>query len=87
METLALVSFSLAVTLMILAMVYQWRDSTPGRGGTMGGEMTAGLIWGVAALLCGLGALAYLPWYGAVLVALLTLGGSFLVRMLISRVR
>lgn len=86
MTVLGVLSLALAVILMILAVVYQRRDITPGRGGTMGGEMTAGLMWVVASALCALAALVFLHWYWAVLAFFLTLGLSFGVRVLVARI-
>lgn len=86
MTVVGVLSLALAVVLMVLAVVYQRRDVTPGRGGTMGGEMTAGLMWVVASALCALAALVFLGWYWAVLAFFLTIGLSFLVRMLVARV-
>lgn len=85
MTVVGVVSLALAVMLMLLAVIYQRRDITPGRGGTMGGEMTAGLIWLVASALCALAALVFLHWYWAVLAFFLSLGLSFMVRTLVAR--
>ncbi|MCP5278599.1 MAG: hypothetical protein H6935_09590 [Thiobacillus sp.] len=86
MIVVGILSLALAVMMMILAVTYQRRDITPGRGGTMGGEMTAGLIWLVASALCALAALVLLRWYWAVLAFVLTLGLSFMVRILLARI-
>ena len=86
MTVIAFLCVAGAVLAMVLAVAYQRRDIVPGRGGTMGGEMTAGLIWLVASALCALAALVLLRWYWAVLAFVLTLGLSFMVRILLARI-
>lgn len=83
----ATLCFSVAFLAIVLAVIYQWRDSVPHYGNTMGGEMTTGLIWTVASLLCALGSLAYLHWLLAIAVFFSTLAVSFMLRMLIARLR
>lgn len=85
MTVIAFLCVAGAVLAMVLAVAYQRRDIVPGRGGTMGGEMTAGLIWLLAALLGAVGSLAFMPWYFSVLVFVAVLALSFLVRMWVAR--
>jgi hypothetical protein len=86
MPLLPTLSFSTALLAMLFAILYQRRDMRPGTGGTMGGEMTAGLIWVVASLLCALGSLAFVPWYFAIGVFVVAMALSFLVRMGVARI-
>lgn len=86
MPLLPTLALCLALLASILAIVYQRRDMRPGTGGTMGGEMTAGLIWVVAALLWALGSLAWVPWYLAIGMFVAAMGLSFLVRMGVARI-
>lgn len=85
MSMLAIVCLIAALLSMLFAVVYQRRDLRPGRGGSMGGEMTAGLIWLVAALLGAVGSLAFIAWYFSLLVFFGTVALSFLVRIAVAR--
>lgn len=86
MPLLPALALSFALLASLLAIFYQRRDMRPGTGGTMGGEMTAGLVWVVAALLWGLGSLAWVPWYLAMGVFVAAMALSFLVRMGVARI-
>jgi hypothetical protein len=80
--------FCLAVSGLAIgyAVYYQRRDMVPGYGGTMGGEMTIGLIWLLAGLLFGLGMAAFVPWYLAILAGIALVALSFAVRRLVASV-
>lgn len=86
MPLLPTLAFSAALLASLFAIVYQRRDMRPGTGGTMGGEMTAGLIWAVASLLWALGSLAFAPWYLAIGVFVAAMALSFLVRLGVARI-
>ncbi len=86
MPLLPTLAFSAALLATLFAIIYQRRDMRPGTGGTMGGEMTAGLVWVVASLFWALGALAFVPWYLAIVVFGAAMGLSFLVRMGVARI-
>lgn len=86
MNILATLCFAGALLAMVYAIVFQRRDLHPERGGSMGGEMTAGLIWLVASLLGALGSLAFVPWYGSILVFFGIYAFSFLVRSVVARI-
>jgi hypothetical protein len=66
-----------------LGMVIQWTDTVPGRGGTMGGEMTAGILWAAAALLAGVASLRCAPWWGAPLMGAAVYACSVPIRLAI----
>ncbi len=86
MSPLALASLIGAAVVMVVALVYQRRDLVPGYGGTMGGEMTAGLLWMLAALLVALAALDLMPWYFTPLVWGAVVGLSFPIRIWVARI-
>lgn len=85
MSLLPTLAFSFALLATLFAITYQRRDMRPGTGGTMGGEMTAGLVWMAASLLWALGSLAFVPWHLAIVVFVAAMGLSFLVRMGVAR--
>lgn len=86
MTLLAIVCLAASGLMIGYALYYQRRDMVPGYGGTMGGEMTVGLIWLLAALLFGLGVAAFVPWYLAILSCLALVALSFVARRLVASV-
>lgn len=62
------------------ALVYQLRDLIARPGGTMGAEMTAGVIWMLAALLGGIGSFVLFDGLAAALTVVGVLALSYLVR-------
>lgn len=85
MSLLANLSFAVACLLALLAVLYQRRDLAPGHGGSMGGEMTAGIIWLAVALLSALGSLARVHWLVSILIFFAVIALSFLIRILVAR--
>jgi hypothetical protein len=85
MNLLANLCFAAACLLALLAVLYQRRDLAPGHGGSMGGEMTAGVIWLAVALLSALGSLVLVHWLVSILIFFAVLALSFLIRTLIAR--
>lgn len=77
---------ALALLIMVFAVAYQRRDIVRGHGGTMGGEMTTGILWLAAALLMAIGAYGYFPWYVSVLVLIVTILVSFMIRVAVARI-
>lgn len=75
-----------ALASALYAFVYQCRDVVATRGGTMGAEMTAGLIWLIAAILCSIGSLLLSGWCLSVVALAGTLALSFLIRASIPKV-
>ena len=67
----------------VFAIVFQYRDIVPDFGNTMGGEMVVGNTWGLVALLCAAGSLAFVPWYVSALLVIVIYAFSFPVRLLI----
>ncbi len=86
MNMLALVCYAVAILLMMIAIIHQRRDIVPGYGGTMGGEMTSGVIWLLASFVAAGGALAMMHWVFALLQFLGLWALSFLVRALIGKI-
>jgi hypothetical protein len=83
---LAIAFFVIALLLMAAAIRYQRREMVPGYGGTMGGEMTTGVIWLGASLFSALGALAFVHWLFAGLIFIGVFLLSFLNRTLVARI-
>lgn len=86
MNILAIICFTVAVLLMIVAVIYQRRDMLPNYGSTMGGEMTAGALWLLVSLLAACGSLAFIHWILSFLLFLGLFALSFLIRALIARI-
>lgn len=86
MHTLAITSFALAFFVMLFAVFYQRRDLHPKYGNTMGGQMTTGVIWILASLLCAAGASLLIPWYFSIPVFFLVFAFSFPVRTIVERI-
>lgn len=86
MHALAITCFVLAFFVMVFAVFYQRRDLHPSYGSTMGGQMTSGVIWILAALLCAIGASMMIPWYFSIPVFFVVLALSFLVRTIVARI-
>lgn len=82
---IALALAFVATALAGFAVVYQWRDLVASRGGSMGAEMTAGLVWLLAALLAGAGVFTVVRFAFAVAAVAAVLALSFLVRTLLPR--
>jgi hypothetical protein len=81
----AMFCFAAAALLAVNALIYQWRDKRPDYGGTMGGEMTTGLMWLASAVLGALGSADYAGWLMAVIIFVLIMAMSYAIRILISR--
>ncbi|PLY15917.1 MAG: hypothetical protein C0631_05015 [Sedimenticola sp.] len=82
----AIICIAFALLLFVAAILYQRHDMVPKYGGTMGGEMTTGVMWVGVSLFSALGSLAYFHWFFAGLVFLLVFMLSFLIRMLVARI-
>jgi hypothetical protein len=86
MHVLAIGCFTGAFLVAAFALIYQRRDIVAGHGGTMGGEMTAGLMWVIASFLSAIGSYTFIPWYFSILVFFAVLAFSFLIRMAVARI-
>ncbi|MFZ5484384.1 MAG: hypothetical protein ACOZB0_09150 [Pseudomonadota bacterium] len=84
MSMWAMVLLWVAAGLAAWAIWLQRRDMIPGLGGTMGGEMTSGLIWWGVALVVAVASIDVLGGYWAVAVFLGVLVVSFGIRRVIS---
>ncbi len=86
MEPVGVILNVLAGLALIGAILYQRLDYSKGYGSTMGGQMTAGMIWSLAALLCGLGTGIVLTWYWGCAAFIAVYISSFGVRTVVERV-
>ncbi len=86
MSWLGDIALGIGALLALYAIYAQRRDIVPGVGGTMGGEMTVGLTWLLAACFAALGSAAYLPWYLSALTGVGVLALSFLIRLALARI-
>lgn len=68
------------------AILYQRSDHVTGYGSTMGGEMTAGLLWSLSAVIGGIGTGMILKWYWGIAVFLAVYLLGFKIRRLVESI-
>jgi len=80
MTTAGVILVLLSVLCAGVALLYQRSDHVKGYGSTMGGEMTAGAIWSLAAILAGTGTGILSAWYWGIATFLAVYAASFKIR-------
>jgi len=80
MSAFALICFSGAFVLAVLAIRHQCKDFIPHHGNSMGGEILDLFLWAMASLFVAVGSFAFLQWYLSALVFLVGFALSFLIR-------
>ena len=85
MDIIGITLTALASLSAIGAVLYQWIDHKKDYGSTMGGRMTSGAIWSIAALLGGVGVGMLMTWYWGLAAFALIYVTSFAIRGAIER--
>lgn len=86
MVSIGIVLSMVAAVFALGALVYQVWDHVKGYGSTMGGQMTAGAIWALVAVLGGAGTGLIFPWYWGIGAFVFLLALSYGIRAVLEKV-